>query len=308
MATTSSTVSPSLAPVRERGYESMKSMVWRRFRRHRFAVVGLSVMSLILFGVIFAPFVTPYDPNAPNLSAQLEPPSLAHPFGTNQLGQDLFARSLSGGRISLPIGVSVVVIAVIIGSVVGAMAGFFGGWVDNTSMRSVEALLSIPRLLVLILVAQLLRDKKVLGMTSGSILPIILVIGLLAWMGISRLVRAQFLSLREKEFTEAARAAGANDMRIMVRHLMPNALSPVIVAASLAVAGAIITESGLSYLGFGVQPPTATWGNMLKDGQFQMTYAPWVAVFPGLMIFLTVLSINFIGDGLRDALDPRHVR
>ncbi len=308
MATTSSTVSPSLAPVRERGYESMKSMVWRRFRRHRFAVVGLSVMSLILFGVIFAPFVTPYDPNAPNLSAQLEPPSLAHPFGTNQLGQDLFARSLYGGRISLTIGVSVVVIAVIIGSVVGAMAGFFGGWVDNTSMRSVEALLSIPRLLVLILVAQLLRDKKVLGMTSGSILPIILVIGLLAWMGISRLVRAQFLSLREKEFTEAARAAGANDMRIMVRHLMPNALSPVIVAASLAVAGAIITESGLSYLGFGVQPPTATWGNMLKDGQFQMTYAPWVAVFPGLMIFLTVLSINFIGDGLRDALDPRHVR
>ena len=305
MATTSSTVSPSLAPVRERGYESMKSMVWRRFRRHRFAVVGLSVMSLILFGVIFAPFVTPYDPNAPNLSAQLEPPSLAHPFGTNQLGQDLFARSLYGGRISLTIGVSVVVIAVIIGSVVGAMAGFFGGWVDNTSMRSVEALLSIPRLLVLILVAQLLRDKKVLGMTSGSILPIILVIGLLAWMGISRLVRAQFLSLREKEFTEAARAAGANDMRIMVRHLMPNALSPVIVAASLAVAGAIITESGLSYLGFGVQPPTATWGNMLKDGQFQMTYAPWVAVFPGLMIFLTVLSINFIGDGLRDALDPR---
>ncbi len=308
MATSASTVSPSLLPATERGYESMKSMVWRRFRRHRFAMLGLAAMSLILFGVVFAPFVTPYDPNAPNLSAQLEPPSLAHPFGTNQLGQDLFARSLYGGRFSLTIGVSVVLIAVTIGSIAGALSGFFGKWVDNALMRLVEALLSIPRLLILILVAQLLRDKKILGMTSGSILPIILVIGLLAWMGIARLVRAQFLSLREKEFTEAARAAGANNTRIMLRHLMPNALSPVIVAASLAVAGAIITESGLSYLGFGVQPPTATWGNMLKDGQYQMTYAPWVAIFPGLMIFLTVLSINFIGDGLRDALDPRHVR
>lgn len=307
MATTAPTVAEALATPQTQRYDSMSAIIWRRFRRHRLAMLGSVVMLIVISSIIFAPFITPYDPVASNLQAQLEGPSAAHWFGTNQLGQDLFTRVLYGGRISLTIGAAVVALTVTLGSVLGALAGYYGGVVDNIIMRITEAFLSIPRLLVLIMVAQLLRDRKIMGMTSGSITPIILVIGLLSWMGVARLVRAQILSLKQKEFTEAARASGAGHTRIITRHMLPNAISPVIVAASLAVAGAIITESGLSYLGFGVQPPTATWGNMLKDGQAQMTYAPWVAVFPGLMIFITVLAINFIGDGLRDALDPRHV-
>ncbi len=300
-------VATSLAPPKGREYEGMLSMTWRHFRRHKMALAGLIVLSIIILMIIFAPFISPYDPNASNLKDQLQGPSMSHIFGTNQLGQDLFTRVLYGGRISLTIAGSAVLLAIVIGTLVGAMAGYYSGISDNLLMRATDTMLAIPRLLILILLTQLLRDRQLLGMKSGSIVPIILVIGLLSWMGVARLVRAQFLSLKEKEFTEAARSSGAGSGRIILRHLLPNAISPVIVAASLAVAAAIITESGLSYLGFGVQPPTATWGNMLKDGQSQMTYAPWVAVFPGLMIFITVIAINYIGDGLRDALDPRHV-
>ncbi len=308
MASQARVSAQSLAAPQTYRYESMTAMTWRHFRHHRLALFGSAVLLLIIAACVLAPLISPYDPVASNLNAQLQPPSAKHWFGTNQLGQDLFTRILYGGRISLTIGAAAVIIAIAIGTVVGAIAGYYGGLVDNLLMRVADAMLSIPRLLILILLTQLLRDKKILGFTSGSITPIIVVIGILSWMGVARLVRAQFLSLKEKEFTEAARSAGAGSLRIIVRHLLPNALSPVIVAASLAVAGAIITESGLSYLGFGVQPPTATWGNMLKDGQAQMTYAPWVAVFPGLMIFITVIAINYIGDGLRDALDPRHVQ
>lgn len=308
MASQARVSAQSLAAPQTYRYESMTAMTWRHFRHHRLALFGSAVLLLIIAACVLAPLISPYDPVASNLNAQLQPPSAQHWFGTNQLGQDLFTRILYGGRISLTIGAAAVIIAIAIGTVVGAIAGYYGGLVDNLLMRVADAMLSIPRLLILILLTQLLRDKKILGFTSGSITPIIVVIGILSWMGVARLVRAQFLSLKEKEFTEAARSAGAGSLRIIVRHLLPNALSPVIVAASLAVAGAIITESGLSYLGFGVQPPTATWGNMLKDGQAQMTYAPWVAVFPGLMIFITVIAINYIGDGLRDALDPRHVQ
>lgn len=305
---TTPTAPPTIAPPHAQRQDSMLAITWRQFRRHKMALFGSTMLLVIIAAIVFAPLLTPYDPTASNLSEQLQPPSLRHLFGTNQLGQDLFTRALYGGRISLTIGASAVLIAIALGTITGAIAGYYGGWLDNFLMRTTDATLAIPRLLILILLTQLLRDKKILGMGSGSIVPIILVIGLLSWMGVARLVRAQFLSLKEKEFTEAARAAGAPNSRIIISHLLPNSISPVIVAASLAVAAAIITESGLSYLGFGVQPPTASWGNMLKDGQAQMTYAPWVAVFPGLMIFLTVIAINYIGDGLRDALDPRHVR
>ena len=299
---------PTLAPPKEYRYESMAALTWRHFRRLRLALAGSAVLLVIILACVFAQFITPYDPVASNLGAQLQGPSASHWFGTNQVGQDLFTRVLYGGRISLSIGALAVLLAISIGLVVGSIAGYYGGWIDNILMRVADAMLAIPQLLILIILAQVLRERKLLGFSSGSVAPIILVIGILSWMGVTRLVRAAFLSLKEKEFVEAARASGATNRRIMLRHLLPNALSPVIVAASLRVAGAIITESGLSYLGFGVQPPTATWGNMLKDGQYQMTYAPWVAVFPGLMIFITVIAINYIGDGLRDALDPRHVQ
>ena len=307
MATKVSTA-PAMAPPKEYRYESMAALTWRHFRRHRLALAGSAVLLLIVLACVFAPFITPYDPVASNLADQLQGPSGRHWFGTNQVGQDLFTRVLYGGRISLSIGALAVLLAISIGLVVGSIAGYYGGWIDNILMRVADAMLAIPQLLILIILAQVLRERKLLGFSSGSVVPIVLVIGILSWMGVARLVRAAFLSLKEKEFVEAARASGATNGRIMLRHLLPNALSPVIVAASLRVAGAIITESGLSYLGFGVQPPTATWGNMLKDGQYQMTYAPWVAVFPGLMIFITVIAINYIGDGLRDALDPRHVQ
>ncbi|MCW5851658.1 MAG: ABC transporter permease, partial [Anaerolineae bacterium] len=272
----------------------MAALTWRHFRRHRLALAGSAVLLVIILACVFAPLITPYDPVASNLGDQLQGPSASHWFGTNQVGQDLFTRVLYGGRISLSIGALAVLLAISIGIVVGSIAGYYGGWIDNILMRIADAMLAIPQLLILIILAQVLRERKLFGFSSGSVAPIILVIGILAWMGVARLVRAAFLSLKEKEFIEAARASGASNGRIMLRHLLPNALSPVIVAASLRVAGAIITESGLSYLGFGVQPPTATWGNMLKDGQYQMTYAPWVAVFPGLMIFITVIAINYI--------------
>jgi peptide/nickel transport system permease protein len=201
-------------------------------------------------------------------------------------------------------------LAVIVGTTVGGLAGYYGGWVDNILMRFTDMMLAFPQLFVLIILALALRDlpiESLRGTAMASILSIVLVIAVLAWMQVARLVRASFLSLKEKEFTEASRCLGVPNWRIMLRHLLPNALSPIIVAATFRVATSIITESGLSYLGFGVQPPTPTWGNMLKNAQTLMTRAPWTAIFPGLMIFVTVIAINFIGDGLRDALDPYKV-
>jgi peptide/nickel transport system permease protein len=232
--------------------------------------------------------------------------SFAHLFGTDELGRDLLMRIWVGGRVSLLIGVSAMLISIFIGTIVGAVAGFYGGWIDNLLMRFTDFMLSIPTLFILLLVAQLLRTMNVPEISGGPV-PIIVIIGALSWMGAARLVRGQFLSLKAKEFVEAARVAGAKNDRIMWRHILPNAASPIIVAATLRVGNAIITESTLSFLGFGIQPPMPTWGNMLKSAQSQMTTAPWVAIFPGLMIVATVIAINYIGDGLRDALDPRHV-
>jgi peptide/nickel transport system permease protein len=290
--------------------QTMAQMVWHSFRRHKPAMLGLSIMVLFALAAIFAPYLSPYDPEKTQLTNMLQPPSAEHIMGTDELGRDLLTRILYGGRVSLSIGVMAMALAVLVGATVGAVAGYYGGWVDNILMRFTDMMLAFPQLFVLIILAIALRDipiEALRGTAFASVFSIVLVIAVLAWMQVARLVRASFLSLKEKEFAEAARCLGVRNGRIMIRHLMPNAISPIIVAATFRVATSIITESGLSYLGFGVQPPTPTWGNMLKNAQDQMTRAPWTAIFPGLMIFITVIAINFIGDGLRDALDPYKV-
>lgn len=283
---------------------SMRQLVWRRFRQHRAAVAGLVMLGLILALCTLVPLVQNYDSLRTNVDRIREAPSLAHIFGTDELGRDLFTRLWAGGRVSLLIGLATMLIAVVIGTVVGALSGFYSGWVDTVLMRFTDFMLSIPTLFLLLLFAQLLRSTNNPTLSGGP-LPIVIIIGVLSWMGIARLVRGQFLALKTREFVEAGRALGVGSAGLIFKHILPNAASPIIVAATLRVGAAIITESTLSFLGFGVQPPTPTWGNMLKNAQAQMTYAPWTAIFPGLAIFLTVLSINYIGDGLRDALDPR---
>jgi peptide/nickel transport system permease protein len=291
---------------RMRPQRSLTELVWRRFLKHKPAVIGLVALALIGIGCLFIPWYTSYDAGKTEVSLIRKPPSAAHIFGTDELGRDLFIRIWDGGRVSLLIGVSTMAIAIVLGTVVGATAGYYGGKVDNVLMRLTDFMLSIPTLFLLLIFAQLLRATNNPTLSGGP-LPIIIIIGILSWMGVARQVRGQFLGLKVKEFIEAARMSGTRNFRIMFRHILPNAASPIIVAATLRVGAAIITESTLSFLGFGVQPPAATWGNMLKNAQAQMTYAPWTAIFPGLAIFVTVLAINYIGDGLRDALDPRHV-
>jgi len=274
-------------------------MAFERFRAHRPAVAGIAVLAVLAMLCAAAPLLSPYDPEKTALLLIYEPPSAAHPFGTDGIGRDLATRILYGGRVSLSVGLLAVTVAISLGTLVGVVAGYYGRWVDGLLMRFVDMMYSFPRLFLLILFGVFFK-----GMT----LPVIVtVLGLLSWMSTSRLVRASFLSLKQREFVEAARSIGASDRRIIVRHLLPNSLAPIIVAATLGVAAAIIAESTLSFLGLGIQPPTPSWGNMLKDAPSEMEKAPWMAVFPGLSIFLAVVSINFIGDGLRDALDPRHV-
>jgi peptide/nickel transport system permease protein len=284
----------------------MLAMTWRRFNRHKPAMMSLAILAVIVLGSAFAPLILGYDPYHSPVELRFQQVSSAHLFGTDELGRDLLMRIWVGGRVSLVIGVSAMLISIFIGTVVGALAGFYGGWIDNLLMRFTDFMLSIPTLFILLMVSQLLRTMNVPELSGGP-LPIIVIIGGLSWMGAARLVRGQFLSLKAKEFVDAARVSGATHGRIMWRHILPNAASPIIVAATLRVGNAIITESTLSFLGFGIQPPMPTWGNMLKSAQSQMTFAPWVAIFPGLMIFATVIAINYIGDGLRDAMDPRHV-
>ncbi len=284
----------------------MRAKVWRRFRKHKPALAGLFTVTTIMILCIVVPWLTNYDPGKTHLEIMREPPSLAHPFGTDELGRDLFVRLWDGGRISILIGVATMVMAIGIGTIIGAVAGFYGGRIDNLLMRFTDYMLSIPQLFLLLIFAQLLRSTNNPALSGGP-LPIIVIISILVWPPLARIVRGQFLALKAKEFVEAARMSGARNLRIIFRHILPNAASPIIVAATLRVGASIITESTLSFLGFGVQPPTATWGNMLKNAQAQMTYAPWTAIFPGLAILITVLSLNYIGDGLRDALDPHHV-
>jgi peptide/nickel transport system permease protein len=277
----------------------------RRFAKNRLAVAGLVVFSLIALAVLLAD-LSPYDPDRTNVRARFAPPSLEHPFGTDDLGRDTLTRVLYGGRVSLLVGLLAMSVSVAIGTVIGALAGYFKGWADSLLMRLTDLFLSLPSLFVLIVLSTLLLDTP-FARAYGGMLMIVAIIGSLSWMVVARIVRSSFLSIRERDFVEAARASGAGHLRLMARHILPNALGPIFVQATLQVAVAIIAESGLSYLGFGIQPPTATWGNMLKDAQTYLTRYPWLAVFPGLMIFLTVMSVNTIGDGLRDAFDPRKV-
>lgn len=286
--------------------ESMLTMVWRRFRRHPGAVAGSVVLGLLILSVLLVGF-SPYDPEASNLKDRLEGPSLKHPFGTDGLGRDMLTRVLYGGRISLLVGLMVVAITLVIGIPVGALAGYVGGWVDNVLMRVTDTALSLPSLLVLILLSAILREMELPLLRRNSVVTIALVIGILSWMTVARLVRAAFLTIREKDFIIAAHSIGASHLRIIIRGILPNAVGPIIVESTLEMGYAIMEESGLSFLGFGVEPQTPSWGNLLSNAQEHMTKHPWLAVFPGLMIFLAIISINYIGDGLRDALDPYKV-
>ena len=282
---------------------------WRRFRRHVLAVSGAIVLLILVLGVLVGPYLWPVAINDIDFAAKLQGPSLAHPLGTDDLGQDLLARMMYGGRISLAVGFAAMLVALFVGVLVGSVAGMASGWIDAALMWLTDLFLALPTLPLLLLVMYLFRDsmKKVLGVEGGAFVLIVVVIGGLRWMPVARLVRAQFLSLREKEFVEAARALGASKVRQVVQHILPNALGPVIVVGTIDVAAAIIFESTLSFLGLGFPSDVPTWGSMLRDAKDYLDIAAHWALFPGGAIFLTVLAINFIGDGLRDAFDPRRV-
>jgi peptide/nickel transport system permease protein len=297
---------PPVPPARP---QSLARETWRKFRRHRLAVVGAAILIVMVLAILVGPFIWRVPINEIDFSAKLQGPSWRHPLGTDDLGQDLLARMLYGGRISLAVGIAAMLVAIVVGTLVGAVAGMSRGWVGSALMWLTDLFLSLPALPLLLLIIYLFRDslKAVFGPEGGTFILIVIVIGGLRWMPVARLVRAQFLSLREKEFVEAARALGASRVRQVARHILPNALGPVIVAATIDVAAAIIAESTLSFLGLGFPPDIPTWGRLLFDAKDNLDFAPHWALFPGAAIFLTVLSINFIGDGLRDALDPRKV-
>lgn len=281
-------------------------LVWRRFRRHKPALVAVGVLALMVAAVLLAP-LSPYEPTAQDLTRDLQPPSAQHWFGTDDLGRDLFTRTLYGGRISLLVGAWATLLTLAIGVLVGMVAGYVGGWIDNLLMRVTDSFLTLPTLFVLILISTVLRESPALGVSSSVVL-VIVVIALLSWMWPARLVRGIFLTLKQRDFVLAARGLGVRPARIMARHILPNTVSLIIVQATLLVASAIIVESGLSYLGFGVQPPTPSWGNLLATGQVYALRAPWLMIFPGLLLFITTMAINYIGDGLRDAFDPYAAR
>ncbi len=288
---------------------SLWGETWRRFKRHKLAYVGLWFLALLVLVVLVGPFFYKVGINAIDMQARLAGPSLKHPLGTDDLGRDLLARMLYGGRISLAVGFVAMLAAISVGILVGAIAGMSRGWVDSFLMWVTDLFLSLPTLPVLLLLIFLFREalKKAFGLEVGMFLLIVAVIAGLRWMPVARLVRAQFFSLREKEFVEAARALGASVPRQVIKHILPNSMGPVIVAATIDVAAAIIAESTLSFLGLGFPPDIPTWGRILYDGRDYMDVATHWALFPGIAIGLTVLAINFIGDGLHDALDPRKV-
>jgi peptide/nickel transport system permease protein len=278
------------------GPSSPLRLFWQRFRGNRFAVAG-GIVVVVLFLVSFlAPLITPYDPNTIDAWNVLLPPSAKHWFGTDEIGRDVFTRVVYGARVSLKVGFVAVGIAAAIGTVIGLLSGFYGGWVDTILMRFVDIMLCFPTFFLIL---------AVIAMLEPSIWYVMIIIGLTGWMGVARLVRAEVLTLREREFVMAARTLGASDFRIIFRHVLPNALSPVLVSATLGVAGAILTESALSFLGIGVPPPNPSWGNILTSGKEFIEFAWWLSLFPGLAIFITVLAYNLVGEGVRDALDPR---
>lgn len=291
--------------------EPVQNRALKRFLRHRGAVAGAVLLALIVIYITFGSllFSEAYA-NFNDTKIRLLPPSAEHPFGTDNIGRDVFARTVYGGQISLLIGIASVTLAVTIGVTVGLITGYYGGWIDTILMRLTEAMLSIPTLLFLLLMSNVFGGRfpqiVLLGRTfSGSVIVIIIIIGLTSWMYLARIVRSLILSLKETEFIIAARAIGAPDIRIIFNHLLPNIVAPVIVTATLGVANGILSESYISFLGVGVGPPTATWGNILDGSRQFFDSAPWLWLAPGILIVLTVMSINFLGDGLRDAFDPR---
>jgi peptide/nickel transport system permease protein len=269
---------------------------WRALRRNRLAVVGGVIVVILVVLAVFAPVLAPWDPNRPDVKTILEDPSRRHPLGTDQLGRDVLSRMLYGARVSLAVGFVSVGIATAIGIVLGALAGYNGGSVDGFIMRLVDLMLVFPRFFLLLAVLAFLRP---------SIWTIMAVIGLTGWMGVTRLVRAEFLALKEREFVVWSQAIGASGYRVVWRHILPNAMAPVLVAMTLGIPAAILTESGLSFLGLGVQPPYATWGNILNEGKDTLEIGWWLSFYPGVAILVTVLSYNLLGEGIRDALDPR---
>jgi peptide/nickel transport system permease protein len=274
----------------------MKSDFWYRFLKNKMAVAG-GVVVILLFVVSFlSPFISPYDPNEIDLQNVLSSPSRDHLFGTDQLGRDVMSRMIWGAGISLKVGFVATGIAIFVGAILGAIAGYYGRWVDAVIMRFVDIMLCFPSFFLILAVIAILEP---------SIWNIMIVIGLTGWMGITRLVRADFISLKERDFVQAARGIGASDFRIIFRHILPNAMASVLVAATLGVAGAILTESALSFLGIGVQPPTPSWGNILTAGKDNIDIAWWLSLYPGLAILITVLGYNLLGEGIRDSLDPR---
>ena len=306
---------------------SPAALAWRRFRHHRMALTGLVMLGLMflyvtLGGLLFSRglchgtgrYLTGEAfANCNDTALKLQPPSRAHPFGTDTIGRDILARTIYGGQISMMIGLTAALLEILIGTMVGAVAGYYGGWVDSLLMRFTEAMLNIPSLFLLIVGAKFFGGRipeiVIAGRAlSGSVIVIIIIIGLTSWMYLARIVRANILSLKEQDFISAARCLGVSNARIIFTHLIPNTLAPVIVAATLGVASAILQEAYVSFLGLGVQPPTASWGNMLDSAYRYLESAPWLWIFPGLFILLAVLSVNFVGDGLRDAFDPRSAR
>lgn len=272
------------------------STFWKRFKTNKLAVFGGVIVLLLFVIAISAPVISPHDPDAIDVKHILEPPSIKHPLGTDDLGRDIFSRVMWGSRISLSVGFVAVGIATVIGIILGAISGYYSGWIDRVVMRFVDIMLSIPTFFLLL---------AVIAFLEPSIWNIMIVIGLTSWMGVARLVRAEFLSVKEREFVLAARTIGSGDLRIIFNHILPNSMAPVLVSTVLGVAGAILVESALSFLGIGVQPPTASWGNILTAGKDNIEIAWWLSVFPGLAILVTVLAYNLLGEGIRDSIDPR---
>ncbi|MBU1208227.1 MAG: ABC transporter permease [Proteobacteria bacterium] len=279
-----------------RDQEKLRHLFWKRFRKNKLALTGAFIVILLFCAALFAPWLSPYDPGQINIKKILQDPSAEHIFGTDQLGRDVFSRMLWGSRISLLVGFVAVGIASLIGVFLGALAGYYGRWVDNLIMRFVDIMLCFPTFFLILAVIALLEP---------NIWNIMIIIGITGWMSVARLVRAEFLSLKERDYAVAEKALGARDFRIIFRHILPNALAPVLVAATLGVAGAILTESALSFLGIGVQPPTPSWGNILTAGKDNIQIAWWLSLYPGLAILITVLGYNLLGEGIRDAIDPR---
>lgn len=290
---------------------SLTQMAWRRFKRHKLAITSVVLLALLMLFIFGGALVySEADANYNDTTRRLQPPSAEHPFGTDTIGRDILARTIYGGQISILIGLTAVVVQIVVGVLLGALSGYYGGWVDSILMRFTEAVLTIPLLFLLLVMAKFFAGKvpniDLFGRTfSGSVVVIVLIIGLTSWPRLARIVRAEFLALKENDFILAARATGTSNTQIMFKHILPNTVAPIVVTATLSVAGAIISEAYISFLGLGVQPPTATWGNMITGATTYIEYAPWIWFFPGVLILLTVLSINFLGDGLRDALDPR---